>query len=79
MEVLLRERYERRIEHSRLIGETGIGSCSGTGLSIGAVEREVLATQHESLRAMHRGGEISFSVMRDVRRELDMEHARFDR
>jgi hypothetical protein len=32
-------------------------------------------TQHEALRQLHDRGEISFAVMRDVRRELDLEQA----
>jgi monovalent cation/hydrogen antiporter len=79
----LRQRYERRIEQARLaLEDQGEGpDRDGAGprrhtLSPTTVERRLLSAQREALRKMHQQGEISFSVMRGVQRELDLEHAR---
>jgi CPA1 family monovalent cation:H+ antiporter len=73
----LRERYEQRLEQARTAG-TAPGGLPGAARSPRAVERRLLLAQHEILEELHRAGEISFTVMRDVRRELDLEHARYE-
>ncbi|HET6811071.1 MAG TPA: Na+/H+ antiporter [Acidimicrobiales bacterium] len=70
----LRQVYERRLDRVRTQLGGGGGDDRG-GPSLGSVQRRLLATQHEVLRQLHRDGEISFTVMREVRRELDLEHA----
>jgi hypothetical protein len=40
------------------------------------VEAQVLTAQHDVLREFHRSGEISFTVMRAVRHDWDLDHAR---
>lgn len=80
---VLRERYERRIEQARAVleddGSGGRPAPTGRALPRRGVERRLLGAQREALQKMHRQGEITFSVMRGVRRELDLEHARLDR
>lgn len=74
---MLRGRYERRLERVRLAQERATSSTDGAGSSLFDVEKHLLDAQHEALRSMHRSGDISFAVMREVRRELDLELARF--
>ncbi len=69
----LRERYERRLERARLIAEDD-GAVRRVPLR--DLEQRLLDTQRDTLRTLHRSGEISYSVMRTVRRELDLEQAR---
>lgn len=76
---LLRERYERRLERARLLIEGEENNADESALPLRTVERRLLAVQHAVLQDMHRQGEISFNVLRNVRRELDLEHARFER
>jgi DNA-binding MarR family transcriptional regulator len=42
-----------------------------------SVHRRLLASEHRVLRNLHQKGEISFAVMGEVRRELDLDEARF--
>ena len=74
---MLRVRYERRLRRASDEVE-GAASIQPAPLSRRAVEDRLLVAQHDVLRDLHRGGEITFSVMRSVRRELDLEHARFE-
>ncbi|HEY1633529.1 MAG TPA: Na+/H+ antiporter [Acidimicrobiales bacterium] len=70
----LRQVYERRLDRVRIeLG--GIDADEAPPVSLSAVQRRLLVTQHEALRQLHDRGEISFAVMRDVRRELDLEQA----
>lgn len=76
---LLRERYERRLERARLLVEGEEDGAQQSALPLRTVERRLLAVQYAVLTDMHRQGEIGFNVLRNVRRELDLEHARFER
>ncbi len=75
---LLRGRYERRLERAHLLDQDGRENRQATLLSMETVERRLLDVQHEALRELHRSGEISFAVLRAVRHEVDLEHARFE-
>lgn len=66
--------YERRLERAR-DNPSGQPETHGGQLPLVAVQHQLLAAQHEVLRELHRRGEISFAVMRQVRRELDLEQA----
>ena len=70
----LRQVYERRLERTRVV-LADEEEAQAAGPSLGAVQRRLLAHQYNVLRQLHRSGEISFSVMRQVRRELDLEQA----
>ncbi|MGH8997582.1 MAG: hypothetical protein ACRDYB_16400, partial [Acidimicrobiales bacterium] len=52
--------------------ESGRGDA---GPSMAAVQHRLLERQHEVLRKMYLDGEISFSILRQVRREIDLEQA----
>jgi monovalent cation/hydrogen antiporter len=70
----LRQMYERRLERVRAqLGDGEDGQF--TTASIAVVQRRLLARQHDVLRQLNLEGEISFTVMRQVRRELDLEQA----
>lgn len=73
----LRDLYERRLQ--RLEDEWGeeVGAGKG-GLSWGDAYRQLLGVQRQVLTALHSQGQISFSVMRQVDRELDLEQARLE-
>ncbi|MDA8303327.1 MAG: Na+/H+ antiporter [Actinomycetota bacterium] len=73
---LLRRRYERRLDQARVLAGDGASGAQPTLRSLRAVEAQVLSAQHEALRDLHRSGEISFTVMRAVRRDLDLDQAR---
>lgn len=77
----LRRLYERRIDRARLqVGDTGSDQDGADDEpSWDTVQRRLLRAQYEVLRRMHRQGEISFSVLRAVRRELDLEHSSLGR
>ncbi len=76
---MLRVRYERRLHRARDDVADGAGATLSAPLSLRAAEDQLLAAQHDMLRDLHRDGEITFSVMRAVHRELDLEHARVER
>jgi Na+/H+ antiporter len=67
----LRSLYERRLDRVR----SNQGTAPEAGDSLPEVQRRLLAVQQGVLRQLHQDGEISFTVMRQVRRELDLEHA----
>lgn len=71
----LRMLYERRIDRTSQQLEDTDDESAGGGLSLATAQRRLLATQRETLRKLHRDGQISFAVMRDVGRDLDLEHA----
>lgn len=80
----LRQRYERRIEQAREFLDDERDQRArgrpptGPQVPLAEVERRLLAAQRVALRAMHGQGEITFSVMRGMQRQLDLEHARLD-
>lgn len=69
----LRQLYERRLDRVR--GQSDPDPDGRRRPSMATVQRRLLTTQHEVLRELHSRGEITFTVMREVRRELDLEHA----
>ncbi len=69
---VLRQVYERRLDQARV--ELGDAERP-EGPSMRQVRAELLGAQHGVLRRLHREGEISFAVMRAVRREIDLEEA----
>lgn len=72
----LREMYERRLTRIRdRLDELDDDKVQKSRTSLGALHDELLARQHATLARLHRDGEISFAVMRQVRTELDLEHA----
>jgi hypothetical protein len=46
--------------------------------SIAESQHQLLVLQRQVVRRLHRAGRISFAVMRDVERELDLEQAQLD-
>ena len=71
---ILRQVYERRLERARAkLEEEDRGRAAGP--SVAAVHHRLLERQHEVLRQLYREEQISFAVMRQVRRELDLEQA----
>lgn len=76
---VLRGIYERRLEQAR---ESEDGEPPPRAASTSALrdaQRQLLVLQHGMLRQLHRSSEISFSVMREIGRELDLEHASLER
>lgn len=73
----LRQVYERRLERIKAeLGNPDEEKGPGpTGPSMATVQHRLLERQHEVLRKMYREGEISFTVLRQVRREIDLEQA----
>ncbi len=72
----LRERYERRLARARLLAGDDEEEDT-TPARLPGLERRLLGVQVQTLQQLHRQGEITNGVMRVVRRELDLEHARF--
>ncbi|MGH9083494.1 MAG: Na+/H+ antiporter, partial [Acidimicrobiales bacterium] len=72
----LRQAYERRLD--RLRSQLDDDIPDPTGLTLAAVRHRLIERQHQVLRRLYRDGEISFTVMRQVRRELDLEQASLD-
>lgn len=69
---LLRQSYEQRLERVRAEMED---DAAPAGPSLRAVRRRLLAAQRDVLHRLHRHGEISYAVLRQVQRELDLEQA----
>ena len=70
----LRQLYERRLERVRIeLADENV--ADEPGLSLGSAQRRLLTRQHDVLRQLQRDGDISFTVMRQVRRDLDLEQA----
>ncbi|MGH9105958.1 MAG: Na+/H+ antiporter [Acidimicrobiales bacterium] len=76
---LLRQRYEHRLERARMLVETGERGMTEGRIALSALEQRLLATQFQVLRELQHAGEITAAVVRQVRHELDLEQARFDR
>lgn len=78
-----RRLYEGRIERARAqLGdgdEEKQGGDSFSEASWAALQRRLLRAQDQVLQRMYREGEISYSVLRGVRRELDLEQASLGR
>lgn len=71
----VRRRQERRMARAAdLSGEGDHSGGDGAG-ALETVERGILVLQRRLLRQLHRDGQISFSVMRELERELDLEQA----
>jgi NhaP-type Na+/H+ or K+/H+ antiporter len=70
----VREIQERRLDQARAQSEDSHASRDSASSATG-VQRQLLALQRQVLRQLHRDGEISFSVMRDLEREVDLEAA----
>jgi Na+/H+ antiporter len=75
---LVRQVYERRLQRAQPPPDE-TDSQAVPGLSVAAVQRRLLRRQQDTLRQLHRKGDISFAVMRQVRRELDLEQASLER
>ena len=69
----LRELYEQRL--GRIHAELNEDEPSLPEQTMAMVQHRLLATQHQVLRALHEEGAISFAVMRDLSRRLDLEQA----
>ncbi len=69
----LRQIYERRL--TRLRGHGEAEQPRRAQLPLRQVQARLLTVQHQVLEELHRRGEISYSVMRQVRYELDLEQA----
>ncbi len=69
----LRELYEQRL--GRIHAELNEDEPSLPEQTMAMVQHRLLATQHQVLRALHQEGAISFAVMRDLSRRLDLEQA----
>jgi CPA1 family monovalent cation:H+ antiporter len=69
---LLRQTYERRLQQAQREGRR-LGAAILADLH--AARLELLAVQHDLLNKLHRDGDISFSVLRQVPREVDLEQA----
>lgn len=73
---ILRQVYERRLERIKAqLQDEDEESGAVSGPSLAAVRHKLLERQHEVLRQMYQEGEISFTILREVRRELDLEQA----
>lgn len=70
---LLRQVYERRLSRMRPTADDPASKRRQPSLR--RVQGRLLAVQHQVLEQLHRQGEISYSVMRQVRREIDLELA----
>lgn len=74
---VLRARYERRQERARIVlDEERPEPGAGGRPPLVDVENRLFATQLRVLHQLHRSGDISFAVMREIRRQLDFEEAR---
>ncbi|HET6795114.1 MAG TPA: Na+/H+ antiporter [Acidimicrobiales bacterium] len=71
---LVRQRQERRLARSQSADTSDPAGRPGGG-GVEDVERRILTLQRRLLRQLHREGQISFSVMRDLDTELDLEQA----
>lgn len=78
---ILRQTYERRLDRIRAQFDDEERGSAGTpaGPSLRAIQHRLLERQHEVLGKLYREGEISFTVLRQVRRELDLEQASLER
>lgn len=75
---LLRLRYQRRVDRARaMLSDDEDHHRAETRPPLRQVERRLLATQLRVLHELHRTGDVSFGVMREIRRELDFEQARY--
>lgn len=76
----LRRTYERRIERARTqLGERDEGQTrkpAQDAASMAALQRRLLEAEYEVLQRMYRSGDISYAVLRQLRRDLDLEMAR---
>ena len=70
----LRQLYERKIDRIRDILE-GTPPPEPREATLRSVQRRLLAVQHQTLAKIHEQGEVSYSVMRELGRELDLEEA----
>lgn len=75
---VLRQTYEQRLERTRE-NQPDEGEAATQGPTLLEVHRSLLATQRQALGRLYRDHEISFAVMRQVRREIDLEAASFER
>lgn len=74
---VLRQTYEQRLE--RAADRSGDGTEGDRGPSLLEVHRSLLATQRQALGRLYQDHEITFAVLRQVRREIDLEQASFER
>lgn len=76
----LRRNYERRIERARSqLADQDEGQDRRPGREaalVAAAQRRLLQAEYEVLPRLYRSGEISYSVLRQLRRDLDLEMAR---
>ena len=75
---MLRQTYEQRLERTRAQEPEGEHEFRH-GPTLLEVHRMLLATERQALGRLYRDQEITFAVMRQVRREIDLEQASFDR
>ncbi|HET9731650.1 MAG TPA: Na+/H+ antiporter [Acidimicrobiales bacterium] len=68
----LRAVFERRLaRRSAGLDETG----SEGRIGMGQAQKRLLAVQHRRLEELHRNGELSYTIMMEVRRQIDLEAA----
>jgi Na+/H+ antiporter len=75
---MARRMYERRLARARQeLDDQGSekGTAKVSGPSLAALENRLLEPQYQALARLHRNGRIRYSVMRSLRRELDLRHA----
>jgi monovalent cation/hydrogen antiporter len=75
---ILRGQYQRRLDQVREEGTASDSALAIGTASIAESQHQLLVLQRQVVRRLHRAGRISFAVMRDVERELDLEQAQLD-
>lgn len=75
---LLRGLYQRRLEQAR-DEHAGTAGAAGSAAAVADCQRQLFILQRQVARQLHREGRVSFAVMRELERELDLEQAQFDR